>query len=91
MARREKATAALSAKGELLLPAALRRRHGWGSGTRFLIEETKDGVLLTPAPPPDQTDDLYASGSYTGPTRTIEEMNNAIAEHIRKRHESGRY
>jgi AbrB family looped-hinge helix DNA binding protein len=43
-------TAMVSTKGEMILPPAIRQRHHWTAGTRLLIEETPEGVLLRTAP-----------------------------------------
>ena len=50
MAHAAKSTTTLSAKGQVILPAAIRRRHNWRAGTRLTVEETADGVLLRPTP-----------------------------------------
>jgi AbrB family looped-hinge helix DNA binding protein len=34
----------------MILPAAIRRRRHWTPGTRLVIEETPEGVLLRTAP-----------------------------------------
>lgn len=39
----------LSSKGQLVIPARLRRRHGLEEGTEVLLEETADGrIALSP-------------------------------------------
>ncbi len=43
-------TAVVSTKGQMILPAAIRERHHWTAGTRLLIEETPEGILLRTAP-----------------------------------------
>jgi AbrB family looped-hinge helix DNA binding protein len=50
MSTEPKLTAMVSTKGEMILPAAVRRRRHWTAGTRLLIEETPEGVLLRTAP-----------------------------------------
>ena len=40
------ATLLVSSKGQIVLPAALRRRLGLGAGTRLEILEEPDGVRL---------------------------------------------
>ena len=40
----------VSTKGQVILPKALRERRAWNTGTRLLVEETADGVLLRRAP-----------------------------------------
>jgi antitoxin PrlF len=36
-----------SSKGQTVLPAALRRRLGWGVGARLEVIEESDGLRLT--------------------------------------------
>ena len=36
----------LSSKGQLIIPKAVRDAHGWGEGTEFTVEDTKDGIVL---------------------------------------------
>ncbi len=42
-------TTRLSSKGQIVLPKNIRASRSWGPGTRFTIEETRDGILLRPA------------------------------------------
>jgi AbrB family looped-hinge helix DNA binding protein len=46
----EKLTTIVSTKGQVILPSAIRRRREWSAGTRLLVEETVEGVLLKPPP-----------------------------------------
>ena len=39
-----------STKGQVILPKAIRRLRNWDAGTRLVVEDTPDGVLLKPAP-----------------------------------------
>ncbi len=36
-------------RGNIVLPAALRRRHGLEAGSAFLLEEREGGVVIVPA------------------------------------------
>jgi len=49
MADAAKPTNMLSTKGQVIPPAATRRRHNWRPGTRLAVEDTADGVLFTGA------------------------------------------
>lgn len=42
-------TTRMGKRGTLVIPAALRRRHGLDEGTLVLLEETAEGVRLRPA------------------------------------------
>ena len=50
MAVAESTTTTVSTKGQVILPKAIRERRKWGPGTRLIVEETAEGVLLKPAP-----------------------------------------
>lgn len=39
-------TLLVSSKGQIVLPAALRRRHGMGAGARIEVVEEPDGLKL---------------------------------------------
>ena len=74
----------LSSKGQLVIPAAIRDRHGWGPGTRFIIEDQGDALLIRPAAslPRTTLDELASCAGYDGPARSIQEMDQAIAAAI---------
>lgn len=50
MANRERLVTTVSTKGQVTLPSAIRKRREWDAGTRLLVEDTPQGVLLKPAP-----------------------------------------
>ncbi len=50
MAHAEQIITTVSTKGQVILPKAIRQRHEWDAGTRLIVEETADGVLLKLAP-----------------------------------------
>jgi AbrB family looped-hinge helix DNA binding protein len=86
-------TTKLSSKGQVILPKSLRDSRRWPVGTEFAVEETADGVLLRPTRPfaPTRLDDVAGCLRGSGPARTIEEMNRAIDDEVRDRHDRGRY
>lgn len=87
------ATTTLSTKGQVIVPAETRRRLGWHAGTRLIVEETADGVLLKSAPifAPTKLEDVAGMLRHDGPAKTIEEMDAGIMEEVRRRHARGRY
>lgn len=93
MSTRTKPTTVISTKGQVILPKAVRDERDWGPGTRLEVENTPDGVLLRAAPlfAPTRPEDVFASASYVGPAKSIEEMNASIEEEARRRHAGGRY
>ena len=93
MASAETLTTTVSTKGQVILPKAIRERRNWSAGTRLVVEETPDGVLLKPAPvfAPRRPEDVAGMLAYRGPPKTIEEMDAAITAEVRRRHARGRY
>jgi AbrB family looped-hinge helix DNA binding protein len=89
----DKPTTTLSTKGQIILPAAIRRRRHWDAGTRLVVEETPEGVLLKPAPLFKRTRvaDVFGSLSHRGPPKTLDEMDAGIAAEVERRHARGRY
>ena len=81
------ATTTVSTKGQVILPKAIRERRKWDAGTRLVVEETADGVLLKPAPlfKPTRPEDVAGMLAYSGPPKTIEEMDAAITEEVKAR------
>ena len=88
-----KITTTLSTKGQVILPAAVRKRHGWNAGTKLTVEDTPQGVLLKHSVfgPPTRMEDVYGAAKYKGPSVSIEDMDKAIDEEVRQRHARGRY
>jgi len=76
MASAERATTTVSTKGQVILPKAIRQRRHWEPGTRLVVEDTPEGVLLKPAPvfAPTRPEDVAGMLAYRGPPKTLEEM-----------------
>lgn len=93
MATPEKTTTTVSTKGQVILPQAIRRKRNWNAGTKLIVEDTPDGVLLKAAPlfAPTRPEDVFGCLKYDGPAKTIEEMDAAIDEEVKRRHARGRY
>nr|WP_292225241.1 AbrB/MazE/SpoVT family DNA-binding domain-containing protein [Mesorhizobium sp.] len=74
--RREKARSNHLDRGEVALPSSIRKQRKWSTGTRLLIEDTPEGVLLKPAPAFTATrpEDVFASLPHRGRPKTLEEM-----------------
>lgn len=70
----------LSSKGQVIIPKAVRERHGWAPGTELEVEDQGDVVVLRPARlfPPTTFEDVRGCVKYDGPPLTIEEMHQAI-------------
>ena len=92
------ATTRLSTKGQMILPKAIRERRKWGVGTELSVEDTPDGVLIRaavtkPIFPPTRIEDVAGclKPFYNGPRLTLEDMDRAITEAVKRRHALGRY
>ena len=79
----------LSSKGQVVIPKELRDAHGWGEGTEFTVEDTEDGLVLRPQRlfKPTTLEDVFGCLKHEGPPKTVEEMNAAIDEEMRRRWE----
>lgn len=78
-----KPTTTVSTKGQVVLPAELRRRRGWNPGTCLTVEETSEGVLLRrsdPLFPPTRLEDVYGCLRYEGPPISVEDMHRGAED-----------
>jgi len=93
MGKDPKITTTVSTKGQVILPVAVRKRHGWDAGTKLVVEDTPQGVLLKDSPfgPPTRIEDVYGAAKYKGLPVSIEEMDKAVEAEVRRRHARGRY
>ena len=87
MADAEPLTTRVSTKGQVILPKAVREKRNWHAGTRLVVENREDGVLLTAAPlfAPTDVDAVFGLLAHTGKAKTIDEMNAAVADEARRR------
>jgi AbrB family looped-hinge helix DNA binding protein len=88
MAGAEKLTTTVSTKGQVILPKAIRQRRAWDAGTRLIVEDTPEGVLLKATPVFAETQPKHVFGSlpYNGRPKTIEEMDAGVLAEARRRH-----
>lgn len=75
-------TTKLSSKGQVIIPKPLRTEHHWEIGQELVAINFGDGILLKPKKPFDETHIENVAGSlkFKGKAKTIDEMNEAIAE-----------
>jgi AbrB family looped-hinge helix DNA binding protein len=73
-------TTKLSSKGQVIIPKEIRSRHHWETGQELQAIDTDDGILLRPTSPFPETTliDVASCLSYSGKTKTLEEMEAAI-------------
>jgi len=78
-------TTRLSSKGQIVIPKWLRERYNWQTGDKVVVIDTGAGVLLSPERifPPTTLEDVMNAIHYEGPSYTIEEMDEAVAEAFR--------
>ena len=79
-------TTKLSTKGQITIPKEIRSAHGWSKGLEFTVQETENGLLLTPLPLFVETTlaDVPGCTGYQGPPKSLEEMEEAIARGARE-------
>jgi antitoxin PrlF len=74
-------TLVMSSKGQLVLPAALRRRMGMGAGARIEVLEEADGLKLRVVRPVQATDVTQLAGlvkaASMGTSRRLEDFDPA--------------
>jgi AbrB family looped-hinge helix DNA binding protein len=87
MADPEKPTTVVSTKGQVILPKAIRRQRRWETGTRLLVEDTPEGVLLKPASvfPRTRPEDVFASLPHGGTPKTMEDMEAGVVAEAKRR------
>jgi AbrB family looped-hinge helix DNA binding protein len=80
-------TTRVSTKGQVILPKAVRQRRHWEAGTRLLVEETPEGVLLKPAPAFAATrpEDVFGLLPHRGAPKSVEEMDAGVMAEARRR------
>ena len=64
-------TLLVSSKGQIVLPAALRRRLGMGAGARLEVLEETDGLKLRVVRSVPQADLTGLAGMVKAPTRGV--------------------
>jgi AbrB family looped-hinge helix DNA binding protein len=89
----ERLTTTVSTKGQVILPKTIRDQRHWNAGTRLIVENTADGVLLRAAPIFASTKpaDVFASLPHQGEPKTLKEMDARIAAEAKRRHTRDRH
>jgi len=72
---------ALSSKGQFVLPKAIRDRHHWLTGTRLVVIDRGDEVVIKAAEPFAATtfESPAALSIYKGRRLSLADMDHAIA------------
>jgi len=87
MAKARRLTTTVSTKGQVILPSAIRQRREWGAGTRLVVEDTHEGVLLKPEPAFAETrpEDVFGVLPHSGKAKTLEEMDAGVLAEAKRR------
>ena len=77
-------TTKLSSQGQVTVPQSLREQ--WEEGQELILINVGDGVLVKPKKLFSKTklDEVAGCLNYQGKAKTIEEMDQAIAQEIQK-------
>jgi AbrB family looped-hinge helix DNA binding protein len=80
-------TTRLSEKGQVVIPKRVRAAHGWEPGLEFVLEDTGDGIKLTPLKPFKATsiDDVLGCVGYRGRKKSLKDMDKAIEKGAREK------
>jgi bifunctional DNA-binding transcriptional regulator/antitoxin component of YhaV-PrlF toxin-antitoxin module len=72
--------------GQVVLPEGIRRAHHWDVGQELLVVDSGEGVLLTSKVlfEPTTLDEVAGCLHYTGRAKTLDEMQQAIAEGVKQ-------
>lgn len=89
MPRAESLVTTVSTKGQVILPKSIRQRREWGAGTRLIVEETDDGVILKRAPAFTATrpEEVFGLLPHRGDPKSLEEMDTAVLAEAKRRHD----
>jgi len=77
----------LSSKGQVIIPKAVRDRHGWKPGAELEVVDKVHSVVLRLARPFPRTklSDLFGRLKYHGPPLSVEDMDAAVAREAKRR------
>ncbi len=80
----------MSSKGQIIIPKAIRKAHNWQPGQEIEVIDMGDKIILQPKSPFPKTelDDVAGILAYSGPTKSIEEMEMAIAEGVKQTYDA---
>ena len=83
-------TTTVSTKGQVILPKSIRQARHWEAGTRLVVENGPEGVLLKAAPhfPETRPEQVFGCLSHEGEAKSIAEMEAGIMAEARIRHAS---
>lgn len=80
-------TTTVSTKGQIVLPKSIRQARRWEAGTRLVVENGPEGVLLRAAPhfPETRPEQVFGCLTYKGEAKSIAEMEEGITSEAKRR------
>ena len=83
-------TTTVSTKGQVILPKSIRQARSWNAGTRLVVENGPDGVMLKAAPcfPETSPEHVFGCLPYKGKPKSVAEMEEAILAEAKKMYAS---
>ena len=83
----EQPTTTVSTKGQAILPKTIRQALRWEAGTRLVVENTTNGVLLRPAAHLTESwpEDVFGSLAYQGAPKSLAEAKRRHAGAVESR------
>lgn len=80
----------LSSKGQIVIPRQIRQSHGWKPGFCFSIIDEGDAIVLKPSLSRKTTalEDVIGCAGYSGPKKSLADMDAGVLEEARKQAES---
>ena len=84
----EQLTTTVSTKGQVILPKVIRRALRWEAGTRLVVENTPEGVLLKPERAFAETrpQDVFGCLAWNGPPKSLSDMQAGVLAEAERRH-----
>ena len=78
---------AISSKGQFVIPKSIRDRHHWDAGTRLVVIDRGEEVVIKAAAPfaPTEFEAPDAPSVYHGKRFSLADMDRAIAHEAGKR------
>ena len=78
------ATITMTSKGQFTLPVAVRERFRLNAGAKLSVDVTDDGRIVL-EPRADEIRSLRGIAGYSGPPKTLEEIEAGIAAAVSER------
>ncbi len=67
-------TSTISSKGQITLPASLRKRLGWKPGTKVEFDERDEGIVVRPAFDADEMKSVLGCAATFEPAQSSQQI-----------------